>query len=285
VAREKGMPPQAHLVPVKISSLLPATRSLLPASLMRFIVLGSGSGGNATVVEADGIRLLVDAGLSAKQLVDRMRASGVDPATLSGVILTHEHGDHVRGLRVLMKALSVPVYATPSTARLVKDGGVDGISWKIFESGGAFSFNGLSVQSFAVPHDAVEPVGFVFRHEEKAFGLLSDTGHVTKLILDRLRGVHALFVEANYDDALLEADMKRPWSTKQRISSRHGHLSNAQTAALIAELAPAGLRRVVLGHLSRDCNCPITAAAAVRASFAEIEVCCAEQDKTCGWWG
>lgn len=251
---------------------------------MRFIVLGSGSGGNAAVVEAGGVRLLIDAGLSAKQLVDRMRASGVDPSTLGGVLLTHEHGDHTRGLRVLMKSLSVPVYATPSTSRVVRDAGVDCRTWKIFESGGGFHFNGLSVQSFAVPHDAVEPVGFVFRHEDRAFGLLSDTGHVTNLILDRLRGVHALFVEANYDDQMLEEDMRRPWSTKQRISSRHGHLSNAQTAALIAELVPAGLRRVVLGHLSRDCNCPVKASTAVKAAFAELEICCAEQDRTCGWW-
>lgn len=264
---------------------LPAACSRYFRAHMRFIVLGSGSGGNAAVVEAGGIRLLIDAGLSAKQLVDRMRASGVEPSSLSGVLLTHEHGDHIRGLRVLMKSLAVPIYATPSTSRLVRDGGVDGATWKIFESGGAFQLNGLSVQSFAVPHDAVEPVGFVFRHEERAFGLLSDTGHVTKLILDRLRGVHALFVEANYDDALLEADMKRPWSTKQRISSRHGHLSNAQTAALIAELVPAGLRRVVLGHLSRDCNCPVTAVAAIRAGVPDLaDVCCAEQDRTCGWW-
>jgi phosphoribosyl 1,2-cyclic phosphodiesterase len=252
--------------------------------LVRFIVLGSGSGGNAAVVEAGGIRVLVDAGLSAKQLTDRMKTSGIDPASIHAVLLTHEHGDHIRGLRVLMKNLPVPVYATPSTAMVVRDGGVDTASWKIFESGAQFHFNGLSVQSFAVPHDAVEPVGFVFRHEEKTFGLLSDTGHVTKLIAERLRGVHALFVEANYDDALLEADTKRPWSTKQRISSRHGHLSNSQTAALVAELAPAGLRRVVLGHLSRDCNCPVTAATAVRGSLASVEIVCAEQDRTCGWW-
>jgi len=252
---------------------------------VRFIVLGSGSGGNAAVVEAGGIRLLIDAGLSAKQLVDRMKLSGVDPASLDAVILTHEHGDHVRGLRVLIKGLQVPVYATPSTSRVVRDAGVDGATWKIFEAGAGFQLNGLSVQSFSVPHDAVEPVGFVFRHEEKALGLLSDTGHVTKLILDRLRGVHALFVEANYDDALLEADTKRPWPTKQRISSRHGHLSNAQTAALVAELVPAGLRRVVLGHLSRDCNCPDTAIAAIRLGVPDIaEVTCAPQDRTCGWW-
>ncbi|MCW1924666.1 MBL fold metallo-hydrolase [Luteolibacter arcticus] len=251
---------------------------------MRFIVLGSGSGGNATVVEAGGMRLLVDAGLSAKQLTDRMKASGIEPASISAVLLTHEHGDHVRGLRVLMKQLSAPIYATPSTTRLIRDGGIEAGSWKIFESGAQFHFNGLSVQSFAVPHDAVEPVGFVFRHEEKSFGLLSDTGHVTKLISERLRGVNALFVEANYDDALLEADTKRPWSTKQRISSRHGHLSNAQTAALVADLAANGLRRVVLGHLSRDCNCPVAAATAVRGSLASVEIVCAEQDRTCGWW-
>ncbi len=252
---------------------------------VRFIVLGSGSGGNAAVVEAGGIRLLVDAGLSAKQLTDRMKSCGVDPASITAVLLTHEHGDHVKGLRVLMKQLAVPVYATPSTAMVVRDGGVDTASWKIFESGAGFRMNGLEVQSFAVPHDAVEPVGFTFRHEEKAFGLLSDTGHVTKLITERLRGVQALFVEANYDDGLLEADTKRPWSTKQRISSRHGHLSNAQTAALVAELVPGGLRRVVLGHLSRDCNCPVKASAAVKAAFLEVDVCCAEQDRTCGWWG
>lgn len=252
---------------------------------MRFIVLGSGSGGNATIVEAGGVRLLVDAGLSAKQLVDRMKASGVDPSVLHGVLLTHEHGDHIRGLRVLMKSLSVPVFATPSTSRVVRDGGVDTAHWKVFESGASFEIDGLSVQSFAVPHDAVEPVGFVFRHEDKSLGLLSDSGHVTRLIADRLRGVSSLFVEANYDEALLDADTKRPWSTKQRISSRHGHLSNSQTAALVAELIPTGLRRVVLGHLSRDCNQPETAIAAVRSSAPGIaEIACAPQDECCGWW-
>jgi phosphoribosyl 1,2-cyclic phosphodiesterase len=255
------------------------------AGAVRFIVLGSGSGGNAAVVEAGGIRLLVDAGLSARQLTDRMKSCGIDPASLSAVLVTHEHGDHVRGLRVLMKQLAAPVYATPSTSRLIRDAGVQAGAWKIFESGAAFHFNGLSVQSFAVPHDAVEPVGFVFRHDDRSLGLLSDTGHVTRLISERLRGVQALFIEANYDEAMLEADTKRPWSTKQRIASRHGHLSNSQTAALVAELAPGGLRRVVLGHLSRDCNHPDRAIAAIRSGVPGIEhVTCAPQDQCCGWW-
>ena len=248
---------------------------------MRFAVLGSGSGGNAAVIEAGGVRLLVDAGLSARQIVRRLKLMGIAPESLDGILLTHEHGDHVRGLRVLMKSMAVPVYATPMTREVVREQ-VDGAAWKIFESGAAFALGGLAIRSFAVPHDAVEPVGFVFRCEERSVGLVSDSGHVTSRVIEALRGVDSLFVEANYDDALLEADSRRPWSTKQRIASRHGHLSNAQTAELVAELAAAGgLRRVVLGHLSRDCNAPEVALAAVKSLVPEVA--CACQDEPCGW--
>ena len=232
------------------------------------------------MIDAGGVRVLVDAGLSAKQICLRLSAMGIAPESLDGILLTHEHGDHVRGLRVLTKSLKVPVYATPSTSHVVRDG-LGEVRWKIFESGGRFSIGGLEVETFAVPHDAVEPVGFVFRAANRSFGLVSDAGHITPAIAQRLRGVESLFVEANYDDALLEADMKRPWSTKQRISSQHGHLSNAQAAAFVAELVPEGLKRVVLGHLSRDCNKPEVAIRAVGA--CGLEVCCAGQDEPCGW--
>lgn len=247
---------------------------------MRFAVLGSGSGGNAAVVESGGTRLLVDAGLSAKQLVRRLRLVGIEPDRLDGILLTHEHGDHVSGLRVLMKSLEVPVFATPSTSHVVREN-LGSIAWKLFESGSCFRIGQLEIESFAVPHDAVEPVGFVFRKNGRAIGLVSDAGHITRAVAERLSGVQALFVEANYDDALLEADTRRPWPTKQRISSRHGHLSNAQTADLIAELVPAGLRRVVLGHLSKDCNNPEVAVAAME-KFG-IEVACACQHEPSGW--
>jgi phosphoribosyl 1,2-cyclic phosphodiesterase len=247
---------------------------------MRFVVLGSGSGGNAAVVEGGGTRLLVDAGLSAKQLVRRLRLVGIEPESLDGILLTHEHGDHVSGLRVLMKALEVPVFATPSTSHVVRES-LGPIAWKIFESGSRFGIGAIEIESFAVPHDAVEPVGFVFRREEGAIGLVSDAGHITRAVVERLSGVQALFVEANYDDALLEADTRRPWPTKQRIASRHGHLSNAQTADLVGELVPAGLRRVVLGHLSKDCNKPEVAISAME-KFG-IEVVCACQHEPSGW--
>lgn len=254
---------------------------------MRFVVLGSGSGGNAAVVEAAGVRVLVDAGLSAKQLTLRMKACGVEAHSLNAILLTHEHGDHTSGLSVLMKNLGVPIYATPSTSAVIRDGSkkLPPVTWRIFESGATFKIGDLEISSFAVPHDAVEPVGFVFRSQEKSLGLLTDTGHVTRLITERLRGVQSLYVEANYCDHLLADDTKRPWSTKQRISSRHGHLSNRQAAELVAELHGSGLSRVVLGHLSRDCNDPNTAMDAIRSICPGIsEIACAAQDQPCGWW-
>lgn len=240
---------------------------------MRFAVLGSGSGGNSAVIEAAGHRVLVDAGLSARQLVRRLSLLGIAPDALDGILLTHEHGDHVSGLRVLMKKLEVPVYATPSTCHVVREE-AGKIRWLTFESGAAFEIGGIGVESFAVPHDAVEPVGFVFRSGGRSLGMLSDSGHVTNLIRERLTGVRALFVEANYDDALLEADLRRPWSTKQRIASRHGHLSNVQAAELVGQLVDAGLRRVVLGHLSSDCNNAERALEAVRCEGVEFSCAC-----------
>lgn len=255
---------------------------------MRFAVLGSGSSGNSTVVEAGGVRLLIDAGLSAKQLVSRLQVLGLHPSSFDGILLTHEHGDHIRGLRVLLKQMPVPVYATAATAQVVKQTGIEGATWKVFDAGQAFRVGEVKVEAFAIQHDAVDPVGFVFDHGSHRFGLLSDAGFVTRGMVERLRGVHGLFVEANYDDQMLEADMKRPWSTKQRISSRHGHLSNAQAAALVAELAHPGLKRVVLGHLSRDCNAPEVAIAALRELLdsgghrhVELQCACAEVSP---WW-
>jgi len=247
---------------------------------MRLAVLGSGSGGNAAVIDAGGTRLLVDAGLSAKQIRLRLQAMGIEPASLDGILLTHEHGDHISGLRVFLKSFALPVYATPATRQVVAEN-LDAVNWRIFESGRKFEVGQIEVESFAVPHDAVEPVGFVFRREERVVGLVSDSGHVTPAILERLRETQVLFVEANYDDALLEADERRPWSTKQRIASRHGHLSNAQTAELVAELAGGRLERVVLGHLSRDCNTPDTAINAVRCDG--VHVACAVQNEPSGW--
>lgn len=257
--------------------------------MIRFAILGSGSGGNAAVVECGDLRFLIDAGLSAKQLVNRLRQVGVDPALLNGVLLTHEHGDHVRGLRVFLKQFPLPVFATAATARVVRETGIDGGTWKLFEAGQPFAVGPVVIDSFAIQHDAVDPVGFVIGHETRRLGLLSDAGFVTRSVTDRLRGLDGLFVEANYDERLLEADLKRPWAIKQRISSRHGHLSNAQVAELIREIAHPLLSRVVLGHLSSDCNTPDIALAHLRTCLDglghnRVEIHCACQEVPSDWF-
>jgi phosphoribosyl 1,2-cyclic phosphodiesterase len=255
---------------------------------MRFAVLGSGSRGNAAVVDCHGVRLLLDAGLSAKQLVLRLHAVGVPPESLDGVLLTHEHGDHTRGLRVFLNSFAMPVYGTRDTLSMVRKTGAEA-RWRTFEAGEAFSVRHLVIDPFAIQHDAVDPVGFVLRYREKAFGVLSDAGHVTRSVIAKLRDIHALFVEANYDEDLLEADRKRPWPTKQRISSQHGHLSNTQVIELLGEIAHPALGQVILGHLSEDCNKPELALRLMRECLCRrglttAAVHCASQHQPTGWF-
>lgn len=245
-------------------------------------VLGSGSGGNAIVFEAGASRFLIDAGLSAKQLCGRMQVLGVDPDGLDGILLSHEHSDHTRGLEVFLRKRRIPIFATALTREALGDRLGAGHDWRVFQRGQVFSVGGVEVHAFAVPHDAVDPVGFVCGVSGARVGVATDFGHVTTLVRDQLRGVRALFVEANYDQGLLEADTKRPWSIKQRISSRHGHLSNDQTAELVSELSEHGLETVILGHLSQDCNCPQMAAAIMRAA-GKVDVHVAKQEEPTKW--
>ena len=255
--------------------------------MVRLTVLGSGSSGNCAVVSTGRTTLLIDAGLSAKQICLRLETAGINPASLDGILLTHEHQDHTAGLEVLSGRLSVPLYCTALTQEhllgSLKFRGQP--QWRLMQTGSSFEVQDLVIESFPVPHDAVDPVGFVIADADSRLGVLSDVGFVTNLIRDRLRGSDSLFVEANYDTQLLEADTKRPWATKQRIMSRHGHLSNDQTAELVESLAHPGLHHIVLGHLSDDCNDPARAANRIRESLQragvpDARVLCAER-RTC----
>ena len=241
------------------------------------------------MVECGDVRLMIDAGLSAKQLTLRLGQLGVAPSSLAGILLTHEHGDHVKGLKVFLKQYPLPVFATPATKKVVRQAGIDGGTWKTFETGQAFALGDSQIRSFSIQHDAVDPVGFVITSSTRRLGFVSDVGHVTRSMTDSLRGLNALFVEANYDDGLLEADTKRPWAIKQRISSRHGHLSNDQVAGLLKDIAHAELGRVVLGHLSSDCNKPDLILRRLRECLSElghghVGLHCACQDEPTGWF-
>ena len=247
-------------------------------------MLGSGSAGNAALLTTDHCRLLIDGGLSARQLVRRLALCGVAPEQLDGVLLTHEHGDHVCGLEVLCRKFRVPIYCNALTAEAIRANGplAQHRPWRLFRTGAEFSICDITVQTFPVPHDAVEPVGYAFHHGNAGLGFITDLGYATKMLVERLREVHTLVIETNHDEKLLQACPHRPWPVKQRIMSRHGHLSNAAAATVIEQLLPGKIERVVLGHLSRDCNTPELAQEAVSALLTrlgrtEVEVFCAEQ--------
>lgn len=242
--------------------------------MLRLTVLGSGSSGNCAVVSTGETTLLIDAGLSARQIVQRLETIGLTPDGLNGILLSHEHGDHTRGMEILCRGRAIPIICTPLTQESLC-GSVTFKSpprWQLMQTGCAFAFRDLRIESFPVPHDAVDPVGFVIEDGESRLGVLSDVGFVTNLIKDRLRASDSLFVEANYDTRLLEADTKRPWATKQRISSRHGHLSNDQVAELVESIAHHDLHHIVLGHLSEDCNDPDTAIRRVHEALKNVNV-------------
>ena len=251
--------------------------------MLEVTVLASGSSGNALLARSGDCSVLVDAGLSARRLAAGLEACGVAPGSLSGILLTHEHGDHTKGLKVFVEKFDVPVFANPLTADHLKRQGI-AARWNLFSSGAEFFLENIGVLPFSVPHDAADPVGFVLRSNGTGFAVLTDLGYATRQVVEAVRGVHALLIETNHDEALLQGDTKRPWSVKQRILSRHGHLSNSAAAEIVAEVATEALRHVLLGHLSRDCNSPELAVHAVGSRLrgggsSSVQIQCARVDE------
>jgi phosphoribosyl 1,2-cyclic phosphodiesterase len=254
---------------------------------MRVVVLGSGSGGNAVVVESGGHRILIDAGFSAREIGKRMKAVGCDPDSIEAIVLTHEHQDHCRGASRFAKRRSLPVYATSGTlegARLA-----DPIAYKAqtLRSGEEREVAGFSIIPFALPHDAREPVGVLIEDSAgRRVGLLGDCGSRTQLAWGRLREVDLLILETNHDLEMLRSG-PYPWSLKQRVASRHGHLSNREAADGLDDLVHDHLQWIVLYHLSRTNNLPALAAAAVGSALDRngcgASLVLSEQDRPTAW--
>ena len=233
-------------------------------------ILASGSAGNCALVETASTRLLIDGGISATQMEKRLAACHLSPDEVDGILLTHEHCDHARGLRVWSKRHSTPIYCNRLTAEaLEKDAPDLRKDWKRFVTGSSFTIGDTTIETFPVPHDAVDPVGFVIHHQGDTLEILTDLGQATKLVQERVRMAQTILIDTNYDEKLLQEDTRRPWGVKQRIMSRHGHLSNTAVGDALVELLEWRLKRAVLGHLSRDCNRPDLAVSSVRKRLDE----------------
>lgn len=239
--------------------------------MLRVRILGSGSIGNACLVESPDAKILVDAGLSARRLKERLDGIGCALDSLDAILLTHEHGDHSNAIKVLAKKTEIPIFANSLTAEMLRAFQHLRAPWNFFPTGGIFSIRDLEIRTFSVPHDAVDPVGFCISCNGTRFAMATDLGMPTKNVIHHLRGAHFLLLETNYDEELLEQDLKRPWSVKQRISSRHGHLSNTEAAALIREAITPELQTVVLAHLSEDCNSPERARGAMLETLRSLQ--------------
>jgi phosphoribosyl 1,2-cyclic phosphodiesterase len=231
---------------------------------VRVSVLGSGSGGNAILVEAGGVRLLLDAGFSATDLARRLRRRDAEPESVDAIIVTHEHGDHTRGVGVFARRYGTPVYLTAGTreacGRLFR--GPE--RTVLYRPGYPFHIGGLRVEPFNTAHDAADPVALAVVDEESGLrvGVATDLGRPTAQIRHALTDAHLLVLEANHDEALLHAG-DYPISVKSRIAGSHGHFSNAAAARFALELMHADLAAVVLAHLSSECNRPDLARAVV----------------------
>lgn len=218
-------------------------------------VLGSGSEGNATLVESDGVSILIDAGFSGRDLEQRIESVGVPVSTLSGIVVSHDHGDHTRGMGILARRFGVPLYLTEKT----RDACADLLSGKekveLYRSMQRFTIGPFEIQPFLTVHDAADPVAIAVEHKPTGsrLGIATDLGRPTASVRASLRNCHVLVLEANHDESMLW-NGPYPWSVKQRIASSHGHLSNRASAALLKELFHTGLGAVILAHLSVHCN-------------------------------
>lgn len=247
---------------------------------LRFTSLASGSRGNALLVEHDDTLIMIDCGLPLKTLAERLAAVERKLEDIDAILITHEHGDHSRGIAALMRRREIPLWATPGTARAVPE--IE--SYERLSCREGLRIGSIEVWPFPVPHDAREPCQFLFRAGRRRLGVLTDTGHATPVISEALRGCDALAIEFNHDRDML-ANGAYPESVKARVGSRFGHLSNDQAVALLDGLAHAGLQWVAGLHLSERNNSleHVRAAAAPVTERAGIELHLALQDEACAW--
>ena len=252
---------------------------------MRFCALGSGSRGNATVIDSGKTRLLLDCGFPAKELERRAIEAGFDPESLDAILVTHERGDHIKGVGAVARRYKLPVWATHGTLRRGKCGRLP--EYNTFSPHSeSFDIGDIRVQPVPVPHDATEPCQYVFSANNKKLGILTDLGCITPLITEAFMKLDLLLLECNHDSQML-ADGPYPPSLQRRVGGNHGHLNNFQAMSLLESIDCDQLQHIVLGHLSEKNNHPdkVTQIIHERCSHVADRFSILEQDSVSDWFG
>ncbi len=218
-----------------------------------FCPLASGSKGNSIYLGTERTRILIDAGLSASATIEKLGQLGIDYRTISAVLITHEHLDHIRGIAQIASKWKIPVLANAETAKGIIAALNIEPRWKIFTTGEPFSFEDLQITAFSVPHDTLDPVGFSIQAMGWKLGFCTDLGHATSLIRKMLERSNYLYLEANHEPSMVHA-CARPAIYKERVLGKQGHLSNADSKELLLSLIHPDLKHVHLAHLSGECN-------------------------------
>lgn len=216
-------------------------------------MLASGSGGNSILVSSKNSNLIIDAGLSCKELLRRLALAGLGPSDLSAVVVTHEHQDHVRGVGVLSRRHQVPIYISAPTLEASRALIGETPSTRTFMAGDTLIIEDLTIQTYPVLHDAADPIGLCVTNSTKRLGVALDMGRPTTLVKERLRATDALIMEFNHDPQMLR-QTTRPWEVKQRIMSKNGHMSNGDALDFMCELMHDRLQTIVAAHISQEAN-------------------------------
>lgn len=249
--------------------------------MIGFCPLASGSKGNCIYVGTHQTKILIDAGLSAKATRERLEQIQVDLDDIDAILITHEHTDHIQGLKVLALRLGIPVIANSETAKGIIEYLHECPKFKIFSTGETFEFGDIQIHPFSVQHDTLDPVAFTMRIGNLKLGFCADLGYVTTLVQHQLRDCDYLYVEANHQPSMVHASA-RPMIYKQRVLSRVGHLSNEACGQLLQAVAHPALKHVHLAHLSSECNTPDTALSVIKEILhkngIDLEMCVAPQE-------
>jgi phosphoribosyl 1,2-cyclic phosphodiesterase len=247
-----------------------------------FCPLASGSKGNCIYFGTEHTKILIDAGISTRAITQKLAEIDVDIAAIDAILITHDHGDHIKGLKVLAYKMGIPIFANNETAKGIVALFHDCPNFKIFSTGETFEYADLEIHPFSIQHDTIDPVAFTIKTDLLKLGFCTDLGFVTSLVRNQLRDCDYLYLEANHEPSMVHS-CPRPMVYKQRVLSRSGHLSNQACAELICDVAHPALKHIHLAHLSGECNSPEKALGIITDVLEKqgirLDMCVAPQDK------